>query len=162
MLQTKRFEFPGGDYWEVYTEKTWGAQRAVERLSRTFLRMDGAAVDAATGKITGEITLDPEKFDPDAANEVLLLHSTVAWSYGAITPEVMAKIPMSHVQQLLDYVNEVYPKSDPLLDRTPSASQPRSSSSPSSDPTPRSRRIWRMLTFSMRRDGRPRSLTPNP
>ena len=130
-MQTKRFNFPGGDYWEVYAEKTWGAQRAVERLTRTFLRMDGASVDAATGQITGEITLDPEKWDPNAANELLLLHSTIAWSYGAITPEVMAGIPMSHVQQVVDYMDEVYPKLDPLAARPPSALRPRISSSPS-------------------------------
>ena len=160
-MQTKRFEFPGGDYWEVYTEKTWGAQRAVERLSRTFLRMDGASVDAATGLVTGEITLDPEKFDPNAANELLMVHSTVAWSYGAITPEVMARIPMSHVQQVMDYVNEVYSAQDPLAARTPSALRPRSSSSPLSRPELRSQRRWWTRTFSTRRDGRQRSLTPS-
>lgn len=161
-METKRFEFRGGDYWEIYAEQTWGAQRAVERLARTFLRMDGASVDAATGNITGDITLDPEKWDPDAANEVLLLHSTVAWSYGAVAPEVMARIPVADVQRVLDYMNEVYPQSDPLVARTTSASQPRSSSWPSPNPAVRSRRRWWTLTYFTRRDGRPRSSTPSP
>ena len=130
-MLTKRFDFPGGDYWEVYTEKTWGAHRAVEHLARTFLKMDGAIVDAATGQITGAITLDPERWDPGAANEALLLHSTVAWSYGAIAPEIMAQVPMSHVQCVLDYVNEVYPTQDPLVIARPAKLPQSRSSSPS-------------------------------
>ena len=160
-MQTKRFEFPSGDYWEVYTEKTWGTQRAVERLAKTFLKLENAAVDAATGQLTGEITLDPEKWDPDAANEVLLLHSTVAWSYGAITPEVMAQVPMSHVQQVLDYVNEVYPKGDPLVSGLFRNEQQSSSSSPSTRRVRQFQRRWWMPIFSMKRDGRPKSSTPS-
>lgn len=159
-MATKRFEFAGGDYWEIYTEKTWGAQRAVERLARSFLNLERATVNAATGELTGEVLLDPEKFDPSAANEALLLHSTVAWSYGAITAEGMAKIPMAHVQLVLDYVNEVYPKQDPLVILTPGVEQPKSSLSPSSERA-LYRRKWWMPTFSMRRDGHRKSSMPN-
>ena len=112
-MNKKRFEFEDGAYWEVYAEQTWGAQRATGRLALTMLKLDAARADIVQGVITAA-DVDPLKWDPDAINEVLLLHSTVAWSYGPIAAETLARIPSRHVSAVLDYVNEVYPQSDPL------------------------------------------------
>ena len=112
-METKRFEFPGDNYWEVYQEMTWGTKRAMRHISYSFMKLDKASVNGA-GELVDAI-IDVEKWDDDAVNEVLLLHSTVGWSYGPISSETFAKIPLSHAQRVLAYVNEVYPKTDPLV-----------------------------------------------
>ena len=127
--RTRRIEFDGGDWWEVYQELSQGTYRAVEQVTRRMLRLDGARVDAATGALSGGIALDPERWDAEAANEVLLLGSTPRWSYGDVTREVYDTVPRRHVEDVLAYVNEVYKRQDPLAVGR-SADEPQRTSSP--------------------------------
>lgn len=161
-MLTKRFDFADGDWWEVYTQKTWAAERAVARVARGFLKMDGAGIDAKTGELTGEVSLDPEKWDPDAANEALLLASTVSWSHGPINAATLAGVPINQARQVLAYLDEVYPQQDPLANGRTASGSRSSSSSPSSGPRRPFLRRWLTRIPFTRRDGRRTSSTPSP
>lgn len=110
---SKRFAW-GADWWEVQQEMTWGAKRAVADVTRRFLNLDAATFDFKSGDITGGVKLDAALWDQGLVDETLLLKSTVQWSFGAVSPAVMAGIPARYAAEVLAWVNEVYPKADPL------------------------------------------------
>ena len=114
-IGTKRFTFENGDWWEVYEEKIWRAQRAVAALSKKQLRLADAKVNLETGKLVGEVSIDPENWDPEALDEALLLNSTLKWSYSpSVTAEILGMIPAGHVHQVIAWIDQEYKKADPL------------------------------------------------
>lgn len=93
----RKFQFPSGHWWEVYSIVTFSTYRAVSGLVKKHFELKG-----------DEVTLDWEAVDWDAVDEVLMLHATKAWSYGPLDITTMATIPSAEAREVLDFLNVQY------------------------------------------------------
>ena len=114
-METKTFTFPDGSWWEVYQEKTWGTERAIAQAVKKFLKIANPQINQLTGVVNGEVNIDWDKWDPQEANEVLLLHSPKAWSFGVVNAEILQNLPKAQVEEVLAYLDAAYASQDPLV-----------------------------------------------
>ena len=115
MIASERIEFDDGQWWQVRTKMSHGMQRAIQQANPQALRV--TRTPEAPGALPApDITIDWERYDFQAANEAMLLSATVAWSYGAVTKDVLDEIPEEQYQQVLARVDELY-SSNPLAQR---------------------------------------------
>ena len=97
MIETERIEFPDGDWWEIRKKLTHGTQRALTASQRDALIVKEQKIE-----------VDWDKVNLDDVNDILLLRSTTAWSFGEVTASALAEVPEEYCNQMLRRLTELY------------------------------------------------------
>ena len=109
MPQTERMTWPDGNWWEFRTFLPISLEREWMPLAFEALKADSA------GKPTVDLQ-DPETVKKiQHLNDILLLKSTISWSYGGITQEILELVPGYQYDEAMNRMLELY---RPLVERS--------------------------------------------
>jgi len=121
-METVKVDLPDGNMAEMYAEMKHKTQRAVEEATRQYLTYpEGAGKVKLTqgedgeqslkAKAAGEgleVTIDLERIDWNAVNEIIILNQVASWSFGEVTAAVLEEQSEAVFQALKAKVNEMY------------------------------------------------------
>jgi len=127
-METVKVDLPDGNTAELYVELKHRTQRAVEEITRQYLTYpEGAGKLRVTQGEDGEgavktkaavkeleVTVDLERIDWTAVNEIVILNQVASWSFGEVTAEVLAEQSEAVFEALKVKVNELYRGNFPL------------------------------------------------
>ncbi len=121
-MDTETLTFDDGSWWEFLAYLSHGVKRKMEMASRPFFALAEPVSHGLKGEILGEpkYEIDWERWDPGPVNEAMLLHSTVAWSFGAVNQDTLDGIPDAKSTRVKSRMDELY--AVPLVERIPSES----------------------------------------
>lgn len=121
-METVRVDLPDGSTAELYAEMKHKTQRAVEEATRQYLTYpEGAGKVKVTqgedgeqfinAKAAGEgleVTIDLERIDWNAVNEIIILNQVASWSFGEVTAAVLEEQSEAVFNALKAKANEMY------------------------------------------------------
>ena len=121
-METVKVDLPDGNTVELYAELKHKTQRAVEEKTRQYLTYpEGAGKLKVTQGEDGEravktkataeeleVTVDLERIDWNAVNEIIILNQVASWSFGEVTAAVLGEQSEDIFKALKAKVNEMY------------------------------------------------------
>ena len=126
-METVRVDLPDGNTAQLYAEMKHKTQRAVEEITRQYLTYpegvgklkvsqgeDGGAIKTKAAVEEVEVTVDLERIDWTAVNEIIILNQVASWSFGEVTAEVLGEQSEAVFEALKRKVNELFRDTFPL------------------------------------------------
>lgn len=114
MDDSQTFTFEDGSSWTVRTYLSHGTARAMAAAARkTFTPSVEVTPEMI---IKGDIEVNWAAMDFAEANDILVLKSTIEWSYGPVNENVLEIVDEKHFQQVLDLLNELHGSNSPLAE----------------------------------------------
>jgi len=125
-MKTVKIDLPDGNTAELYAEMKHKTQVAVEGITRQYLTYpEGVGkLKVSQGEDGGpirtkaveevEVTVDLERIDWTAVNEIIILNQVVSWSFGEVTAEVLGEQSEAVFEALKRKVNELFRDNFPL------------------------------------------------
>ena len=121
-MDTVKLDLPDGNTAELYAELKHKTQRDVEEATRQYLTYpEGAGKVKVTQGEDGEgsvktkaaveeleVTIDLERIDWTAVNEIIILNQVASWSFGEVTADVLGNQSEAVFLALKAKVNELY------------------------------------------------------
>ena len=129
-METIKVDLPDGNTAEMYADMKHKTQRAVEEVTRQYLTYpegvgklkvsqgeDGGPIKTKAAVEEVVVTVDLERIDWTAVNEIIILNQVASWSLGEVTSEVLGDQSEAMYEALKLKVNELYRDSFPLARR---------------------------------------------
>jgi len=122
--KTERVDLGGELYAVLFTETRHGTQRAVNSLTRPFLKYpDGKApkltLQGEDQKPTVEgataVEVDLGAIDYDAVNDAIIVGQVKEWSFGEVNQASLDSLPEGFRAALVAKCNELYGAAGPLV-----------------------------------------------
>ena len=124
-IQTKQIDLGDGEYAIFYQETRHGTQKAVNVLTRPFLKYaktpkltlvgDGEEKDLKLKGIgAGKVDINLAKVDWDMVNDIIIVGQVKEWSYGSVNQKTLDDLPERIRGRLVQECNELYGKPAPL------------------------------------------------
>ena len=123
-----RFADEGAEasWWRFRTRLSHGASQQMKVVVQRHLKRPTGVT--AQDWVDGTLEVDWATVDMPALNDAMVLGSTLEWSFGAVTAEVLDGIPEAYCEQVLGRMNELYGGALPLAPSGSNGSQKKPSS----------------------------------
>lgn len=108
--ETERIELPGGGWWEIKAWLTRGDRKQIRRMESSWyaIREDATSDDIADDPRSG-VTIDRDKLDLGARDDLMLQLGTVAWSFdGEFSIEACDDLRDEVPQLVIERMRELY------------------------------------------------------
>ena len=107
MDNTERITFDNGEWWDIAPYMTWGASRAIRKVTRKHFTVD--MFDENGVPIPGAMNIETSTLVNDAGEMARLLNCTVTWSREVlISEENINAWPEAYVMQVLQKMRQLY------------------------------------------------------
>ncbi len=122
-IKTTRLELEDGNYADFFQELRHGTQKAVNTLTRPFLKYPGGKTPKLTLKDGDEkpkvegatvVEVDMAKVDWDAVNDSIIVGQVKEWSFGPVNNETLDNLPATIRAKLKNECDRLYGAQGPL------------------------------------------------